>query len=118
MAECKGFPDDCPHLIEIPTTMSGEGGGVRCGCALAEIDVNLRGVGEAWDRVCRALQETQAAMEELREKIFGPEDSVIHACPPDGSGLTPCCLRPPGELPHTDRIAIADVPITCPGVPS
>lgn len=29
----------------------------------------------------------------------------IHACPPDGSGLTPCCGRTPFELPLSDRIS-------------
>lgn len=39
---------------------------------------------------------------------------VVHGCPPDGSGLTPCCLRPPFELPLTDRIS-SEAPTTCPG---
>lgn len=118
MAECAGFPDNCPHLIGVSVTLPGHGGGVRCGCDEAALDADLRGIGDSWNRVTKAFEEIGAAMEELREKIFGLEGSVIHACPPDGSGLTPCCLRPPGELPHTDRIAIDDVPITCTGVPS
>ncbi len=40
---------------------------------------------------------------------------VVHGCPPDGSGLTPCCGRPPFELPLTDRIS-SEAPTTCPGV--
>jgi len=39
---------------------------------------------------------------------------VVHGCPPDGSGLTPCCGRTPFELPRTDRIS-SEAPVTCPG---
>lgn len=45
----------------------------------------------------------------------GPEAAeVVHGCPPEGSGLTPCCGRTPFELPRTDRIS-SEAPITCPG---
>ena len=40
------------------------------------------------------------------------EPEIVHACPPDGSGLTPCCGRTPFELPLTDRIS-SEVPVTC-----
>lgn len=41
---------------------------------------------------------------------------VVHGCPPDGSGVTPCCGRTPFELPHGDRMAATDAPdITCRG---
>ncbi|MEV6791293.1 hypothetical protein AB0M87_04670 [Streptomyces sp. NPDC051320] len=39
-------------------------------------------------------------------------DEIVHACPPDGSGLTPCCGRTPFELPLTDRIS-SEAPTTC-----
>ncbi|MFG3046294.1 hypothetical protein ACGFZR_15360 [Streptomyces sp. NPDC048241] len=39
---------------------------------------------------------------------------VVHGCPPDGSGLTPCCGRTPFELPRGDRIS-SEAPTTCPG---
>jgi len=39
---------------------------------------------------------------------------TVHGCPPDGSGLTPCCGRTPFELPLTDRIS-SEAPVTCPG---
>lgn len=39
---------------------------------------------------------------------------VVHGCPPDGSGLTPCCGRTPFELPLGDRIS-SEAPVTCPG---
>jgi hypothetical protein len=43
----------------------------------------------------------------------GTRDEVVHGCPPDGSGLTPCCGRTPFELPLTDRIS-SEAPVTCP----
>lgn len=39
--------------------------------------------------------------------------SVVHACPPLGSGRTGCCDRPPFELPHTDRMATDEALVTC-----
>ena len=33
-----------------------------------------------------------------------PPAPPVHACPPDGSGVTPCCGRTPFELPRTDRM--------------
>lgn len=44
-------------------------------------------------------------------------DEITHACPPDGSGLTPCCGRTPVELPRTDRITSQADAVTCPGRP-
>lgn len=42
------------------------------------------------------------------------QPETVHACPPDGSGLTPCCGRTPFELPRTDRMS-SEAPVTCPG---
>ena len=42
-------------------------------------------------------------------------DETVHACPPYGSGLTPCCGRTPFELPRNDRISSEEI-VTCPGV--
>jgi hypothetical protein len=38
---------------------------------------------------------------------------VVHLCPPAGSGLTPCCGRPPFELPRTDRLTPDAQAATC-----
>lgn len=48
------------------------------------------------------------------EPVVLPQPEIVHACPPDGSGLTPCCGRTPFELPRTDRIS-SETPATCPG---
>lgn len=38
---------------------------------------------------------------------------TVHACPPGGSGLTPCCQRPPTELPRGDRMTENPDAVTC-----
>lgn len=42
-----------------------------------------------------------------------PGSSVIHACPPSGCGIMPCCGRAPFEVPRTDRIARDPALVTC-----
>ncbi|MEV5163882.1 hypothetical protein AB0K66_04540 [Streptomyces werraensis] len=62
-----------------------------------------------------ALGQRDAANELRRmadETATETPAEVIHACPPDGSGLTPCCGRTPFELPRTDRIS-SEAPTTC-----
>lgn len=41
------------------------------------------------------------------------QTETVHGCPPDGSGLTPCCGRTLFELPRTDRMATDPDLITC-----
>lgn len=40
---------------------------------------------------------------------------TTHACPPEDSGITPCCDRTPFELPWTDRITLHPDLVTCGG---
>lgn len=40
----------------------------------------------------------------------------VHACPPEGTGVMPCCGRTPFEVPRTDRMTSTE-PVTCTGVP-
>jgi hypothetical protein len=40
-------------------------------------------------------------------------DTTVHAAPPDGSGLTPCCERTPFELPRSDRLTSDAEQVTC-----
>lgn len=42
-------------------------------------------------------------------------DEITHACPPEGSGLTPCCGRSPFELPMTDRMTLEPELVNCRG---
>jgi hypothetical protein len=40
---------------------------------------------------------------------------TVHACPPDGSRVTPCCGESPFDLPRTDRITEDPAQVTCDG---
>lgn len=44
-----------------------------------------------------------------------PPAPPVHACPPVGSGVTPCCGRTPFELPRTDRMETDPELVTCTG---
>jgi hypothetical protein len=72
---------------------------------------HARSIGPTWKdgtpterRLVRATTTYTVEDEAPRE--------IVHACPPDGSGLTPCCGRTPFELPLGDRIS-SEAPITC-----
>lgn len=41
--------------------------------------------------------------------------ATVHASPPDGGGLTPCCGLPPFELPRDDRMTSESENVTCAG---
>lgn len=38
---------------------------------------------------------------------------IVHACPPDGTQLTPCCGETPFDLPRTDQITLDPALVTC-----
>lgn len=40
---------------------------------------------------------------------------TVHECPPDGSGIMPCCGRTPSESPTTDRLTANVNLVTCRG---
>lgn len=42
---------------------------------------------------------------------------IVHACPPEGSGLTPCCNKTPFELPRFERITLVSAKVTCGKLP-
>lgn len=50
---------------------------------------------------------------EAQPAAVSPQPEAVHACPPDGSGLTPCCGRTPFELPRTDRMSTDPAAVTC-----
>ena len=39
--------------------------------------------------------------------------SVVHLCPPEGSGVMPCCQRLPLEAAMTDRMTVDPWLVTC-----
>jgi hypothetical protein len=45
--------------------------------------------------------------------MIPPPPETIHLCPPNDSGLTPCCGRTPFELPSTDRMTLDEALVTC-----
>lgn len=38
---------------------------------------------------------------------------VVHACPPRGSGVMPCCGKSPFEVTRTHRITLNPALVTC-----
>lgn len=54
---------------------------------------------------------------ELDAALDGAKETVVHACPPDDSGLMPCCKRPPFEARRTDRMTTDPTQVTCQTAP-
>lgn len=54
-------------------------------------------------------------MEHSVEKDGPVYAEPVHACPPEGSGIMPCCGRTPFEVPLTDRMTSTER-VTCTGV--
>ncbi len=62
-----------------------------------------------------------ARLHSLAERIRGhaPElhqptwAEIVHACPPEGSGIMPCCGRTPFDAPLTDRMTLDPALVTC-----
>ncbi|MEU1078184.1 hypothetical protein ABZ404_36965 [Streptomyces sp. NPDC005878] len=94
-------PDDRAAILREAANVAGE-------CA-----EEMRGGGGemAQDREAGAVYVSEAL---FRLAAEAQPTEVVHGCPPDGSGLTPCCGRTPFELPLTDRIS-SEAPTTCPG---
>lgn len=78
-----------------------------CACTHAEDDHS-----DAGTRRCLNTTPLRPVCPCLRYQPYaGP--SVVHATPPPSSGLTPCCRRPPFELPRTDRMTNDGAAVTC-----
>lgn len=59
------------------------------------------------------LRITPASSSDPTAAAFTVEvTSIIHQCPPRGSGVMPCCGRTPFEVPRTDRMTIDGI-VTC-----
>lgn len=61
----------------------------------------------------RAVAETRDVIIGLTPVAKSEPDDVVRRCPPEGSGLTPCCGRTPFELPLTDRMTLDPTLVTC-----
>jgi hypothetical protein len=54
-----------------------------------------------------------ALMTHIRECAESDAEGVTHACPPDGSGVMPCCGRTPFEVSRRDRMTLDQDLVTC-----
>lgn len=43
-------------------------------------------------------------------------ESLVHLCPPDGSGIMPCCGLTPFEVGTGERMTLDSELVTCNGV--
>ena len=113
---CPGFPDRCPNLRTVEPERGVHLGGVRCGCAdAAPATYPQASLGAAELEEKLELDITPLTGDAfIADKGIKPQAEIVHGCPPDGSGLTPCCGRTPLELPLGDRIS-SEAPVTCPG---
>jgi hypothetical protein len=43
------------------------------------------------------------------------QEEITHQCPPEGSGIMPCCGKTPFEVPWTDRLTLDPTLVNCTG---
>ena len=82
---------------------------------LEKMDFDLMDVRNAMESLGRSLAVVTTEFERLSKLVIGEEDTTVHACPPDGSGLMPCCGRSPIDVPLTERISMDGTTVTCTG---
>lgn len=73
--------------------------------------------GEDLDELGRDLGWWSGLPEHRDAPAGVSQPEIVHSCPPDGSGLTPCCGRTPFELPLGDRIS-SEALVTCTTAPA
>lgn len=67
--------------------------------------------------VLLAVGAVSLVLEVLRAPMVDEHGRVlVHACPRDGERRTPCCGRPPLELPRHEQITAYGPLVTCGGV--
>lgn len=112
-AEARGFLV-LAHLRRLKSSTTGPARHRAAEHAVARILAACKGGDEQ-----TAYSEAMDLTIYLRQVIAERDESsgsVIHLMPLAGAGVTPCCGRPPVELPRIDRIALADhALVTCPG---
>lgn len=117
----------CGHTLNWHVQLAGCTAALSCPCvtfqppasAATEATCHIGGRANAEDcPACRAERQNlpypflcPGEPDEQRPTEF------VHAIPPIGSGLTPCCSRNPIELPLGDRIS-SEATVTCPGRPA
>lgn len=79
--------------------------------------------GEFYPYFPESYQAEEDGLEDAEKLLRGPlpekqerEVVIVHAFPPDGSGLTPCCKKTPFEIARTDRMTRDVSLVNCTGV--
>jgi hypothetical protein len=79
--------------------------------------------GEFYPYYPESYQAEEDGLEDAEKLLRGPmperqerEVVVVHAFPPDGSGLTACCKKTPFEIARTDRMTQVAALVNCEGV--
>ncbi|MFD3516270.1 hypothetical protein [Streptomyces sp. NPDC058657] len=77
------------------------------------------GYREAQRDIRDLLDGGRLADEAERQPGEAPAPATVHACPgPDDNGISPCCCRPPFEMPRGERITRDPDAVTCTGTPA
>lgn len=88
--------------------------------ALGLIDKTRDNIEEVSPDVTWRNDEVRELLENIRTTLCtgNAAPSPVHACPPSGSGLMPCCRRTPFEVARTDRMTLDPSEVTCSADPS
>lgn len=73
----------------------------------------LKAAEQAADWLCEATPGTDQYERGMALRKEIGKVSVVHGCPPEGSGLTPCCGESPFELSPVDRMTNDPKLVTC-----
>lgn len=85
--------------------------------SLEEIERGLKDVREAMTGMGDSLTLAREAFLGFSATRANPSGlALVHACPPDGSGLMPCCGRTPLEVSVRDRMSVDGIDVTCEGL--
>lgn len=75
----------------------------------------MRDIHAAMEVLGRSLKVVVEDYRALRLAALGDEDSIVHACPTDTSGIMPCCGRSTMDVPLTEPIRMDPAVVTCRG---
>lgn len=72
----------------------------------------MAAIGEAHVKIVPDVSEFA---DRLRRAADVLENRATHQCPPEGSGIMPCCGRTPFEVSRSDRMTVHADFVTCLG---
>lgn len=90
-----------------------EASGVELAQNLLTGSIRLSVEGSGVDLTPATAAELAAKLEAAAVYGHSFDTVIIHACPPQGSGVMPCCGRAPAEVPATDRVTLYPENVTC-----